>query len=89
MKRNSIATILLLAGLALIAGCASLGSQQTIDHVLTNLEGCDREYQGSLSGGIGQAPTIVVHINCKAKAVQANGDAKPAAPAPASVPPAQ
>lgn len=64
--------ILALAAAALaLSGCGSLAGQQ----VLTNLQGCHRQYEGVVSAGLGAGFSGTVKIDCP--------PAAPAAPDPA------
>lgn len=67
---------LLIAACALaLAGCGTTGQQ-----VLTNLQGCERHYDGVVAAGFGAGFSGTVKIDCPA----ATPPAAPLKPAPAN-----
>ena len=77
MKRSVILAGVALACLSLsaCAGLPDLGSGGIGEKVLTNLEGCSREYSGALGAGV----TGSFHIKCDPQ--PAATSSKPAEPA--------
>ena len=68
-------TLALAALCVALTGCASNGS--TASQLLSNLQGCERTYQGNI-GGLGLGQGIAVTIRCEPN----QGQPAPAAEAP-------
>ncbi|MFN3573639.1 MAG: hypothetical protein ACK4TR_08940 [Phenylobacterium sp.] len=63
MKKLRLTITAIVAALALVlSGCAT--NPQTADLLLSNLQGCERTYQGSL-GGIPGTNKVSVTITCQ------------------------
>lgn len=71
----------LAAAAVALTGCGALGERFFSEPVLTNLQGCERNYSGVVSAGLGAGFSGSVQIHCPAPVPAPAKAAEPAAEA--------